>query len=143
MGECVRWAPEELALLAEWYPRLGRRGASEKLAEHGYSRTPRACEGRAYAERAQGGRLVSGHQHRRTSRRRRAELRACNPAPCNPEMQEKFDALELLIMSAWRLAERQGLDVSLRDLVDTGLTLCQYQPSLLGGIISKQRRRSA
>ena len=143
MGSWTAWSPEELALLAEWYPRLGRRGASEKLAEHGYSRTPRACEGRAYAERAQGGRLVSGHQHRRTSRRRRAELRACNPAPCNPEMQEKFDALEFLIVSALRLAERQGLDVSLRDLVDTGLTLCQYQPSLLDGIIKKQGRRSA
>lgn len=143
MGSWTAWSPEELALLAEWYPRLGRRGASEKLAEHGYSRTPRACEGRAYAERAQGGRLVSGHQHRRTSRRRRAELRACNPAPCNPEMQEKFDALEFLIVSALRLAERQGLDVSLRDLVDTGLTLCQYQPSLLDEIIKRQRRRSA
>lgn len=143
MGECVRWAPEELALLAEWYPRLGRRGASEKLAEHGYSRTPRACEGRAYAERAQGGRLVSGHQHRRTSRRRRAELRVCNPAPCNPEMQERFDALELLIMSARRLAKQQGLEVNVRDIVDTALTLCQYQPSLLDGIIKKQGRRSA
>jgi hypothetical protein len=58
-------------------------------------------------------------------------------------MQEKFDALELLIMSTWRLAERKGLDVSLRDLVDTGLTLCQYQPSLLDEIIKRQRRRSA
>jgi len=143
MGECVRWAPEELALLAEWYPRLGRRGASEKLAEHGYSRTPRACEGRAYAERAQGGRLVSGHQHRRTSRRRRAELRVCNPASCSPEIQEKFDALESLIMSARRLAKQQGLEVNVRDIVDTALTLCQYQPSLLDGIIKKQGRRSA
>ena len=143
MGKCVRWAPEELALLAEWYPRLGRRGASEKLAEHGYSRTPRACEGRAYAERAQGGRLVSGHQHRRTSRRRRAELRVCNPASCSPEMQEKFDALESLIMSARRLAKQQGLEVNVRDIVDTALTLCQYQPSLLDGIIKKQGRRSA
>ena len=143
MGECVPWAPEELALLAECYPRLGRRGASEKLAEHGYSRTPRACEGRAYAERAQGGRLVSGHQHRRTSRRRRAELRVCNPASCSPEMQEKFDALESLIMSARRLAKQQGLEVNVRDIVDTALTLCQYQPSLLDGIIKKQGRRSA
>ena len=142
MGKCVRWAPEELALLAEWYPRLGRRGASEKLAEHGYSRTPRACEGRAYAERA-GDRLVSGHQHRRKSRRRRAALRACNPAPCTPEMQEKFDALESLIMSARRLAKQQGLEVNVRDIVDTALTLCQYQPSLLDGIIKKQGRRSA
>jgi len=58
-------------------------------------------------------------------------------------MQEKFDALEFLIVSALRLAERQGLDVSLRDLVDTGLTRCQYQPSLLDGIIKKQGRRSA
>ncbi|OQB82457.1 MAG: hypothetical protein BWX86_02915 [Verrucomicrobia bacterium ADurb.Bin122] len=58
-------------------------------------------------------------------------------------MQEKFDALELLIVGAWRLAERQGLDVSLRDLVDTGLTLCQYQPSLLDEIVKQQRRRTA
>ena len=58
-------------------------------------------------------------------------------------MQEKFDALESLIMSARRLAKQQGLEVNVRDIVDTALTLCQYQPSLLDEIIKRQRRRSA
>ena len=143
MGECVRWAPEELALLAEWYPKVGVQRTSEILAEHGYQRSLYACSAQVSRMRPKSEQPISRHMHRRKPRRRRAELRACNPAPCTPEMQEKFDALELLIMSTWRLAERKGLDVSLRDLVDTGLTLCQYQPSLLDEIIKRQRRRSA
>ena len=143
MGECVRWVPEELALLAEWYPKVGAQRTSEILAEHGYQRSLYACSAQVSRMRPKSEQPISRHMHRRKPRRRRAELRACNPAPCNPEMQEKFDALEFLIVSALRLAERQGLDVSLRDLVDTGLILYHYQPSLLDGIIKKQGRRSA
>ena len=143
MGSWTAWSPEELALLAEWYPRVGAKRTSEILAAHGYERSLHACSAQVSRMRPKGEQPISRHMHRRKPRRRRAALRACNPAPCTPEMQEKFDALEFLIVSALRLAERQGLDVSLRDLVDTGLTLCQYQPSLLDGIIKKQGRRSA
>lgn len=141
-GKWAPWSPDELALLAEWYPKVGAQRTSAILAAHGYMRSLHACSAQVSRMRPKSEQPISRHMYRRKPRRL-PELRACNATPCTPEMQEKFDALELLIMSAWRLAERQGLDVSLRDLVDTGLTLCQYQPSLLGGIISKQRRRSA
>jgi len=143
MGKWVPWSPEELAILADWYPKVGAQRTSAILAAHGYERSLHACSAQVSRMRPKGEQPISRHMHRRKPRRRRAALRACNPAPCTPEMQEKFDALEFLIVSALRLAERQGLDVSLRDLVDTGLTLCQYQPSLLDGIIKKQGRRSA